>query len=127
MATAMDVEGIEPAATWVIGPAAAERFGSPAAIRAALLPEQVGEFDAGADLSARQTLQMGQLRDVLQVFSWTGSRAGSASGTRRPSTRVVPMPWRGPALLDRLGMLDRSTWSASTRPSGQMTTPPVRQ
>jgi len=53
-----------------MGPAAA-RFGSPAAIRVALLPEQVGEFDAAFDAAltaARETLRLDQLRAVLLVW-----------------------------------------------------------
>jgi len=56
---------------WVRDPAAAARFGSPAAIRAALLPEQLGEFDAAFDAAltaARRTLRLDQLRNVLQVW-----------------------------------------------------------
>jgi Family of unknown function (DUF6247) len=60
-------DGVEPAPQCVGDPAAAARFGSPAAIRAALLPEQVGEFDAALS-TARQTLQLDQLRHVLQVW-----------------------------------------------------------
>jgi len=66
-----DVNGVEPAPQWVGDHAAAARFGSPAAIRAALLPEQVGEFDAAFDAAlttARQTLQLDQLRHTLQVW-----------------------------------------------------------
>lgn len=47
------------------------RFGSPAAIRAALLLEQVGEFDVAFDAAltaARETLHLDQLRGVLQVW-----------------------------------------------------------
>ena len=67
VSSAVDVDGVEPVPQWVGDPAAAARFGSPVAIRAALLPEQVGEFDA-ALTAARQTLRLDQLRDVLQVW-----------------------------------------------------------
>ena len=63
--------GVEPAPQWVGDPAAAARFDSPEAIRAALLPEQVGEFDMAFDAAltaARQTLRLDQLRHVLQVW-----------------------------------------------------------
>jgi len=71
MPATMDGEGVEPVPTWVRDTAAAARFGSPAAIRAALLPEQVGEFDAAFDAAltaARQTLRLDRLRDALQVW-----------------------------------------------------------
>jgi|GEM_PF-1100955 len=64
-------DGVEPAPEWVDDVAAAGRFGSPEAIRAGLLPEQVGEFDAAFDAAltaARQTLRLDQLRQVLQVW-----------------------------------------------------------
>ncbi|MGQ0839148.1 DUF6247 family protein [Actinokineospora sp.] len=63
--------GLEPFPEWVGDATAAERFGSPAAIRGALLPEQVGEFDAafdGALTAARQTLHLDQLRHVLRMW-----------------------------------------------------------
>jgi Family of unknown function (DUF6247) len=64
-------DGVEPAPEWVDDVAAAVRFGSPEAIRGALLPEQVGEFDAAFDAAltaARQTLRLDQLRLVLQLW-----------------------------------------------------------
>jgi hypothetical protein len=65
------VDGVEPVPEWVGDREAVARFGSPAAIRAALLPEQVGEFDVAFDAAltaARETLRLDQLRDVLQVW-----------------------------------------------------------
>jgi Family of unknown function (DUF6247) len=65
------IDDVEPAPQWVGDPTAAARFGSPEAIRAALLPEQVGEFDVAFDAAltaARQTLRLDQLRHVLQVW-----------------------------------------------------------
>lgn len=65
------VDGVEPVPQWVRDPVAAARFSSPAAIRAALLPEQVGEFDAAFDAAltaSRETLRLDQLRHVLQVW-----------------------------------------------------------
>ena len=62
-----DVDGLEPTPEWTGDAIAAERFGSPEAIRAALLPEQVGEFDA-ALTAARQTLHLNQLRHVLRMW-----------------------------------------------------------
>jgi hypothetical protein len=50
--TGSDIDGSEPTADWTGDAIAARKFGSPEAIRAALLPEQVAEFDA-ALLSAR--------------------------------------------------------------------------
>ena len=50
---------------------AAARFTSPAAIRAALLPEHAVDFDAAYDAaltSARQTLNLDQLHHVLRVW-----------------------------------------------------------
>jgi hypothetical protein len=50
---------------------AATKFGSPEAIRAALLSEQVGKFDAAFDaalIAARQTLHLDKLRHVLRVW-----------------------------------------------------------
>jgi hypothetical protein len=64
-------DGVEPAPEWADDVAAAARFGSPEAIRGALLPEQVGEFDAAFDAAltaARQTLRLDTLRLVLQVW-----------------------------------------------------------
>jgi hypothetical protein len=63
----VDVDGVELAPQWAGDRAAAARFGSPAAIRAALLPEQAGAFDA-ALTTARHTLQLDQLRHVLLVW-----------------------------------------------------------
>lgn len=66
-----DVEGLEPAPEWAGDAVAAEKFGSPEAIRAALLPEQVADFDAAYDAAltaARQTLHLDQLRHVLRVW-----------------------------------------------------------
>ncbi len=68
-AAGSDVYGLEPSPEWAGDAIAAERFGSPAAIRAALLPEQVGEFDAAFDAAlttARQTLHLDQLHHVLR-------------------------------------------------------------
>ena len=62
-----EADGVEPVPQWVGDRAAAARFGSPAAIRAALLPEQVAEFDA-ALTAARETLGLDQLREVLLVW-----------------------------------------------------------
>lgn len=65
------VDGVEPAAEWVADVVAAGRFGSPEAIRAGLLPEQVGEFDVAFDAAltaARETLRLDELRRVLQVW-----------------------------------------------------------
>lgn len=64
-------DGVEPAPEWVDDVEAAARFASPEAIRGALLPEQVGEFDAAFDAAltaARQTLRLDRLRQVLQVW-----------------------------------------------------------
>jgi hypothetical protein len=64
-------DGVEPPPEWVDDVEAAARFGSPEAIRSALLAEQVGEFDAAFDAAltaARQTLRLDQLRQVLQVW-----------------------------------------------------------
>jgi len=64
-------DGVEPAPEWLCDIGAAERFASPEAIRGALLPEHVGEFDAAFDAAltaARQTLRLYQLRLVLQVW-----------------------------------------------------------
>ena len=62
-----DVDGLEPTPEWVGDAEAAARFGSPEAIRAALLPEQTDEFDA-ALTAARRTLRLDQLRDTLQAW-----------------------------------------------------------
>ncbi|MFC0544081.1 DUF6247 family protein [Kutzneria chonburiensis] len=56
---------------WAGDEEAAARFGSPASIRAALLSEQVAEFDAAYDAAltaARQTLSLDQLHQVLRVW-----------------------------------------------------------
>jgi hypothetical protein len=63
----LDADGLEPAPEWVGDAEAAARFGSPEAIRAALLPEQTGEFDA-ALAAARRTLHLDQLRDTLPAW-----------------------------------------------------------
>ncbi|HEY4458394.1 MAG TPA: DUF6247 family protein [Pseudonocardiaceae bacterium] len=66
-----DVDGPEPAPEWSGDRLAAARFGSPEAIRAALLPEQVAEFDAAFDAaltSARRTLHLNELRHVLLAW-----------------------------------------------------------
>jgi hypothetical protein len=62
---------MEARSEWVGDEAAAARFGSPAAIRAALLPEQAVEFDSAYDAAltaARQTLSLDQLHHVLWVW-----------------------------------------------------------
>jgi hypothetical protein len=62
---------VEARAEWSGDEEAAARFGSPAAIRAALLPEQAAEFDAAYDAaltSARQTLSLDQLHQVVRVW-----------------------------------------------------------
>ncbi|MEU4807426.1 DUF6247 family protein [Actinosynnema sp. NPDC023587] len=64
-------DGVEPAPEWTGDRDAAAAFGSPEAIRAALLPEQQGEFDAAYDAAltaARQTLRLDQLHHVLRVW-----------------------------------------------------------
>src|ERR1043165_3126410 len=61
----------EAPSEWAGDAEAAARFGSPAAIRAALLPEHVAEFDAAyaaALTSARRTLSLDQLHQVLRVW-----------------------------------------------------------
>jgi hypothetical protein len=68
---AADVDALEPTPEWAGDAAAATKFGSPEAIRAALLPEQVAEFDAAYDTAltaARQTLHLDQLRHVLRMW-----------------------------------------------------------
>ena len=64
-------DGLEPTPTWSGDTVAAQRFGSPEQIRAALLPEQVHEFDAAFDAAltmARHTLRLDQLREVLRMW-----------------------------------------------------------
>ncbi|OKI24907.1 hypothetical protein A6A25_33430 [Saccharothrix sp. CB00851] len=66
-----DVDGLESAPEWVGDGRAAALFGSPELIRAALLPEHAGEFDAAFDAAlsaARRTLRLDQLRSTLQVW-----------------------------------------------------------
>ena len=56
---------------WAGDEEAVARFGSPAAIRAALLPEHVAEFDAAyaaALTSARRALSLDELHHVLRVW-----------------------------------------------------------
>jgi len=70
-APAPDGDGLEPAPTWVGDTVAAQRFGSPEQIRAALLPEQTDAFEAAFDdalTTARQTLRLDELRRVLQMW-----------------------------------------------------------
>ena len=69
--TCSDVDGPELTAEWSGDAIAARKFGSPEAIRAALLPEQVAEFDAAFDaalLSARNTLHLDELRHMLRAW-----------------------------------------------------------
>ncbi len=64
-ATDSDLDGLEPSPEWTGDVIAATKFDSPEAIQAALLTEQVGEFDAAFDAAltaARQTLHLDQLR-----------------------------------------------------------------
>ncbi len=66
-----DYDGLELAPTWAGDTIAARRFGSPEEIRAALLPEQVAEFDAAFNAAlaiARQTLRLDRLRHVLWMW-----------------------------------------------------------
>ncbi|WP_297827728.1 DUF6247 family protein [Mycobacterium sp.] len=66
-----DVDGLEPSPEWAGHVIAATKFGSPEAIRAALITEQVAEFDAAFDaalIAARQTLHLDQLRHVLRMW-----------------------------------------------------------
>jgi uncharacterized protein DUF6247 len=66
-----DIDGLEPSPEWTGDATAATKFGSPEAIRAALMTEQVGEFDAAFDAAlivARQTLHLDQLRHVLRMW-----------------------------------------------------------
>ena len=62
---------VQARTAWAGDEEAAARFGSPASIRAALLPEQAAEFDAAYDAAltaARQTLSLDQLHHVLRVW-----------------------------------------------------------
>jgi hypothetical protein len=66
-----DLDGLEPSPEWTGDVIAATKFGSPEAIRAALLTEQMGEFDAAFDAAltaARQTLHLDQLRHMLRMW-----------------------------------------------------------
>lgn len=107
MADAVGAE-LEPTATWVGDPVAAQRFSSPEEIRAALLPEQRSDFDAAFDAaltSARQTLHLDQLRNVLRVWRRQallserdpdGHRqmlASAAEVTRRGGPRSGSVSW----------------------------------
>lgn len=68
---AVDVDGLDSVPEWVGDGRAAALFGSPEAIRAALLPEHLDEFDAAFDAAltaARRTLRLDQLRLALQVW-----------------------------------------------------------
>lgn len=70
-ASGADGDGWEPVPTWVGDTVAAQRFGSPEQIRAALLPEQAEAFDAaftGALTTARLTLRLDELSRVLQMW-----------------------------------------------------------
>lgn len=70
-AAGSDCDELEPGPTWVGDTVAAQRFGSPEEIRAALLPEQMEEFDAAFNAAltmARQTLRLNQLRHVLRMW-----------------------------------------------------------
>jgi len=70
-AAGSDRDGPEPTPKWVGDTVAAQRFGSPEEIRAALLPEQVEAFDTAfnaALTTARQTLRLDQLHHVLRMW-----------------------------------------------------------
>lgn len=99
---------LEPTPTWIGDPVAAQRFNSPEEIRAALPLEQVTEFDAAFEAalgSARRTLRLDQLRDVLRVWrrqalladrDLTGHRqmlAAAAEVTRTRAPRPGSVPW----------------------------------
>ncbi|WP_268844422.1 DUF6247 family protein [Streptoalloteichus hindustanus] len=66
-----DPEGLEPAVQWAGDATAAARYSSPAAIRAALVPEQVADFDSACEAAladARRSLRLDQLRHVLRTW-----------------------------------------------------------
>ncbi|MFD9890166.1 DUF6247 family protein [Amycolatopsis sp. NPDC059027] len=66
-----DVDGLESSPEWAGDLDAAAKFSSPEAIRAALLPEQLDEFDAAFEaalVAARQTLRLDRLREVLRTW-----------------------------------------------------------
>jgi uncharacterized protein DUF6247 len=100
-------DGVEPSLEWAGDAVAASKFGSPEAIRAALLPEQVAEFDAAYDdalTAARQTLHLDQLRHVLRMWRRMAlmterdpdshrqllTTAAEINNTGRPRTGSVP-------------------------------------
>ncbi|MBV9144260.1 MAG: hypothetical protein JO115_25640 [Pseudonocardiales bacterium] len=58
---------MKPVPDWAGDAEAARRFGSPRQIRAALLREQVEDFDAALNV-ARQTLHPDRLRHMLQMW-----------------------------------------------------------
>ncbi|MBB4965314.1 DUF6247 family protein [Saccharothrix violaceirubra] len=67
----LDEDGLDAAPEWVGDVEAASLFGSPEAIRDALLPEHAVEFDAAFDTAltaARRTLRLDRLRETLQVW-----------------------------------------------------------
>ena len=82
-------------AEWAGDEEAAARFGSPASIRAALLPEQVAEFDAAYDAAltaARQTLSLDQLHQVVRVWrrvAWQTERDADALKEMADATAEV--------------------------------------
>jgi hypothetical protein len=90
-----DRDDLEPAPTWVGDTVAAQRFGSPEEIRAALLPRQVEEFDAAFNAAltmAHQTLRLDHVA-AAGTDDRAGSRGASAdachgrrSSADRPST-----------------------------------------
>jgi hypothetical protein len=99
---------LEPTPTWVGDTVAARRFNSPEEIRAALPPEQVAEFDAAFEAalgSARRTLRLDRLRDVLRMWRRQallaerdpeGHRqmiAAAAEVSRRRAPRPGSVPW----------------------------------
>jgi hypothetical protein len=110
-------DDLEPAPEWVGDAVAAERFSSPEEIRAALLPEQVDEFDNAFDdalTAARKTLHLDRLRYVLRMWRRQallteqdpeGHRqalATAAEVRRTGSPRVGSVPWS--ALKADLGL-----------------------
>lgn len=70
-AAGSDHDGLEPTPKWAGDTVAAQRFGSPEEIRAALLPEQAEAFDTAfnaALTTARRTLRLDQLHHVLRMW-----------------------------------------------------------
>lgn len=94
--SAGETAGPEPTLIWAGDPVAARRFGSPGKIRASLLREQVGEFDAASNLTSSSVLRMWRRQALLTELDPEGHRqmlSAAAEVTRTRAPRPGSVPW----------------------------------